>query len=113
MAENPESLYPPDPDRPEPVEDEPIEETVEVTQQELDELGEFLGSVQKAIVAHEARIGAIERFLTEVLEAYAVDEGESQGEDQSQPSGDQKPSIVDGSGNPIDAGGTEVPGDDS
>jgi len=91
-------------------EEEP--ETVTVSKEELDELGEFLGGMRQVFLAHEKRITEIENFLAEVV-ANAVGTDEGEGTDQSASDGEQNTTIVDGSGNPIDTGGNSVPGESS
>ena len=96
----------------------PEDGPVVIRQSELDELGEFLKAVQDLLLAHEERLGNVENALGEMIKEAqefeaALREAYGDGEGESGTDGETQPSIVDGSGNPIDAGGTEVPGDDS
>ena len=89
-------------------------ETVEVSVAELDELGEFLSALRTLTLSLEKRVTILEQVLAAMLGVSdEVEDNEGEGTGQSGPDGDSKPSIVDGSGNPIDAGGNEVSGDDS
>lgn len=95
MTENPEDLYPADEDRPAPVEDVPFDpdegsdEKVEVSKQELTDLGEFLAAMQAVILNLQERLLAIETFLSEVFGGATEQEpevgsetGEGEGEDR-------------------------------
>lgn len=114
---DPQSLYPPDEDRPEPVENTPIDEaeSITVTEEELTELGTFLDGIRQVVVAHETRITNIEKFILEAIGVTnAVDPSEGEGTGAEVPAdGESKTTIVDGSGKPLDTGGTEVPEQDS
>lgn len=87
---------------------------VQISATELQELEEFLSGVRQIILSHERRITSIEKFLLAAMEGnVAVDPDEGEGTGEGGTDGDSDTTIVDGSGNPIDAGGTEVPGEDS
>lgn len=87
---------------------------VEISAQELQELEEFLSGVRQIILSHERRITSIEKFLLSAMGvADEVEDNEAEGTGEGSPSGDTKPTAVDGGGDAPDAGGTEVPGENS
>ena len=92
------------------IEAQDAEETVEVTKQELEELGEFLAGIRQLVLAHESRLTLVEQFLAEVVgAANEMEASEGEGTDQEVPSGGFTPTIIDGGGESTDAGGTDVP----
>lgn len=98
--------------------DIPEDGPVVIRQSELEELEEFLKAVQQLLLAHEERLSNLESAVSAMLKEAqefedALREAYGDGEGSGGTDGETKPSIVDGSGNPIDAGGTEVPSDDS
>lgn len=122
---NPESLYPEDPERPEPVEDEPFDpnegegESVEVSAQELADLGEFLTAIQQVIINIQERLLTVEAFLGEVFggatdqgqDGQPVDPSASEGGNSADEGGTPKLHIVGDLGDESDGSGTEVPSD--
>lgn len=57
----------PNEDKPVEITETPDEGGIYISDQEMQDLGEFLGVIQQYLLAHEARIGALEEVIHEMF----------------------------------------------